>query len=558
MDPDVLLAQVYRVGGDEQKASLRTGIVRRVDSIKGLIDVEVAGELLRDVPYAAGLAPIVGATVWLIEQGSWFAAVSASASSGQAFAGVDEVVVGGDPPTQVSVDLWVDKSAEGTGSGWEALDNRYLPLDGGQMRGPLSLAGNPTDPLQAVPLQYLLENAGANEVHIGADAPTDPEKVLWVDTRGEPLAASILFDSPVGAIIPFATLNSPAGWLLCDGQPIPEQFTELIALIGPNTPDLRDRFVVGAGFSYGMNARGGANEVALTTGQMPHHSHGGETHGANAPHDHGGATGQTDINHQHITGIRTGTGGSVPGGWDGDPTTVNRLTGGGWWIDPNTSHAINGNINHAHGIWGDNAAHLHGVWGEGGNQPHENRPPFHALAYHIRAVRVAPGDGGISVDDADARYVNADGDTMTGRLSAPGAVLTTPDPSGEQFNGTVWLDGMDRAAFRNFQTGTPARIQTVAPQAADDAATKQYVDSRILDFGVIVSDGNGQYGITVPAGTFRPGTHLMPIGSGWGNAAYITITDGGDHTRMTIGIRNPDGSWAPGAHIRLMVTGVPA
>ena len=512
MDPDVLLAQVYRVGGDEQKASLRTGIVRRVDSIKGLIDVEVAGELLRDVPYAAGLAPIVGATVWLIEQGSWFAAVSASASSGQAFAGVDEVVVGGDPPTQVSVDLWVDKSAEGTGSGWEALDNRYLPLDGGQMRGPLSLAGNPTDPLQAVPLQYLLENAGANEVHIGADAPTDPEKVLWVDTRGEPLAASVLFDSPVGAIIPFATLDSPVGWLLCDGSPIPPQFTELIALIGSNTPDLRDRFVVGAGFSYGMNARGGANEHR--------HSHMATTH------------------------LTSGTMvvASDPQNLMGDGSTVELVD--------------IGNVFGAHAGWVPG-----NVWSERYrvlSSISPNLPPFHALAYHIRAVRVAPGDGGISVEDADARYVNADGDTMTGRLSAPGVVLTTPDPSGEQFNGTVWLAGLDRAAFRNSQTGTPARIQTVAPQAADDAATKAYVDNRIIDFGVILSDGNGQYNITVPAGTFRPGTVLMPIGSGWGNAAYITITDGGDHTRMTIGIRNPDGSWAPGAHIRLMVTGVPA
>ncbi len=39
------------------------------------------------------------------------------------------------------------------------------------------------------------------------------------------------------------------------------------------TPNLRDRFVVGAGDSYSLGATGGANTVILTVAQMPAHTH---------------------------------------------------------------------------------------------------------------------------------------------------------------------------------------------------------------------------------------------------------------------------------------------
>lgn len=64
----------------------------------------------------------------------------------------------------------------------------------------------------------------------------------------------------------------PSGWLLCDGS--------------NGTPDLRDRFVVGAGTTYAVNATGGAANVTpagtisgsvgntgLTEAQMPKHWH---------------------------------------------------------------------------------------------------------------------------------------------------------------------------------------------------------------------------------------------------------------------------------------------
>jgi len=51
----------------------------------------------------------------------------------------------------------------------------------------------------------------------------------------------------------------PTGWYLCDGT--------------NGTPDLRDRFIVGAGTSYAVGATGGSANHTLTTAEMPTHTH---------------------------------------------------------------------------------------------------------------------------------------------------------------------------------------------------------------------------------------------------------------------------------------------
>ena len=55
--------------------------------------------------------------------------------------------------------------------------------------------------------------------------------------------------------------NVPSGWAICDGT--------------NGTPDLRDRFIVGAGNSYSLKATGGANTVSLTADQNGPHNHDG-------------------------------------------------------------------------------------------------------------------------------------------------------------------------------------------------------------------------------------------------------------------------------------------
>ena len=66
---------------------------------------------------------------------------------------------------------------------------------------------------------------------------------------------------PVGGIIMWsgATNAIPSGWALCDGQ--------------NGTPNLQDRFIVGAGSSYNVNDTGGEASVTLTLNQIPAHSH---------------------------------------------------------------------------------------------------------------------------------------------------------------------------------------------------------------------------------------------------------------------------------------------
>ncbi|MBD2080296.1 tail fiber protein [Leptolyngbya sp. FACHB-17] len=57
----------------------------------------------------------------------------------------------------------------------------------------------------------------------------------------------------------------PAGWLLCNGQPYNNGQSR--------TPDLQDRFIVGAGLKYTTGDIGGANTVNLDIDQMPIHAH---------------------------------------------------------------------------------------------------------------------------------------------------------------------------------------------------------------------------------------------------------------------------------------------
>ncbi len=66
---------------------------------------------------------------------------------------------------------------------------------------------------------------------------------------------------PVGAILMWsgATNAIPDGWALCNGQ--------------NGTPNLTDRFIIGAGNHYAVNTPGGSTNVTLTQAQLPSHQH---------------------------------------------------------------------------------------------------------------------------------------------------------------------------------------------------------------------------------------------------------------------------------------------
>ncbi|WP_050769607.1 hypothetical protein [Thermosinus carboxydivorans] len=115
------------------------------------------------------------------------------------------------------------------------------------------------------------------------------------------------------------------GWVLCDGKtrnhPEGGTFTP---------PDLRDRFIAGAGGSYAVGATGGEAFHTLTVAEMPNHSH-------------------------TVTIATSGTSGVDP--W----VSFKRANLSDGLLPPPTS-AFN-------------------IYSTGGNQPHENRPPYYALCF---------------------------------------------------------------------------------------------------------------------------------------------------------------------------------
>ena len=133
---------------------------------------------------------------------------------------------------------------------------------------------------------------------------------------------------PVGGIIMWTKKDLPdtTHWAICDGK--------------NGTPDLRNRFIVGAGSSYGAGDTGGMDKVQLTEREMPRHYH--------------------------------------------------HLGNNDWWrvsVDDETDFyfyvpkAESGK----HGISGGSGYDSHGDTASvGGDVPHENRPPYYALYYIMR------------------------------------------------------------------------------------------------------------------------------------------------------------------------------
>lgn len=72
---------------------------------------------------------------------------------------------------------------------------------------------------------------------------------------------------PAGAVIMFtgSTSNIPDGYTLCDGTD-PRSGSSSV-------PDLRNRFISGAGDEYNVGVTGGEKEHQLTESEMPSHSH---------------------------------------------------------------------------------------------------------------------------------------------------------------------------------------------------------------------------------------------------------------------------------------------
>lgn len=172
---------------------------------------------------------------------------------------------------------------------------------------------------------------------------------------------------PIGGIIMWSGLivNIPANWILCDGS--------------SGTPNLRNNFIVGAGNNYNVGNTGGEIEHILTIGEIPSHDH-AISASSSVNHTHSITT-NTDGLHVHklfVTNTDDKTGGpyAIELAKFIDTThTVLR------YVNPNTgehNHTINVNSAGSHN-------HTISIGIVGGDEAHENRPPYYALCYIMRA-----------------------------------------------------------------------------------------------------------------------------------------------------------------------------
>ena len=120
----------------------------------------------------------------------------------------------------------------------------------------------------------------ANKGQLYTKVVSDKVELHWTDEDGNYLqitsGGEILGIVPTGGIIMWsgAVDEIPTGYLLCDGT--------------NGTPDLRDRFVVGAGSTYAVDGTGGEATHALIADEIPPHLH-GFTHGIERPGNISGA-----------------------------------------------------------------------------------------------------------------------------------------------------------------------------------------------------------------------------------------------------------------------------
>lgn len=156
---------------------------------------------------------------------------------------------------------------------------------------------------------------------------------------------------PSGGIIIWSgsAASIPSGWLLCNGT--------------SGTPDLRDRFVVGAGSTYAVGATGGAATITLSTSDIPSHTHTFS------------ATTSTDGSHDHDMSFTAATEGS--GSYTNTSGFLIPVNDDLYGSVTNTS-AVQSGGSHSHTVSGTTAAA-----GSGG--AHENRPPYYALCYIMKS-----------------------------------------------------------------------------------------------------------------------------------------------------------------------------
>jgi hypothetical protein len=234
------------------------------------------------------------------------------------------------------------------GNGQQFFDNNGVPLNGGLLYA--YQAGSSTPLATYTDINGTVANA--NPIVLDASGRSATEiwlsygffyKFVLKDSNGvtigtyDNIYGIVGVQTAVGTTIPagmislwYGAIGSvPAGWYLCDGS--------------NGTPDLRDRFVVGAGSTYSVSQTGGSTDAIVVS------------------HTHTATSTVTDPGHNHTVSGTVPTGGDLNagGGTNGGTATTNTKT---------TGVTVATTVNSA-GTSGTNA----------------NLPPYYALAYVMKA-----------------------------------------------------------------------------------------------------------------------------------------------------------------------------
>lgn len=226
-------------------------------------------------------------------------------------------------------------SFDGT-SAITVYDSTKVAKAGDTMTGFLTLHTDPTNSMHAATKQY-------------------------VDLYGCPPGAIIMWSGSVNSI--------PTGWALCNGQTVNNRVT----------PDLRGRFIIGAGGTYSPAATGGSSSystnlagshnhggsvgsTSLSLSQIPSHNH--TVDQLFGQHDDAGSGGPVDRNGNRFEAFN----GWAPDDGDGDE-------GDQSWFYTSTGYA------------GSSSGHTHSV-GTDGSHSHtvSSMPPYYALAFIMKVL----------------------------------------------------------------------------------------------------------------------------------------------------------------------------